>query len=40
MVRGCHGRFKKAENKNWEERAKERRNGRDLAEKVKTHKGM
>jgi hypothetical protein len=41
MARGCHGRFKKAENKkNWKETAKDRRTWRDLAEKAKTHKGL
>jgi hypothetical protein len=47
MARGCHGRLKKAENKNWKETAKDRRTWRDwlrdwlrdLAEKTKTHKG-
>jgi len=37
MARGCHGRFK---NKNWKETAKDRRTGRDLAEKAKAHKGL
>jgi hypothetical protein len=40
MTRGCHGRFKKAENKNWKETAKDRRTWRDLGEKAKTHKGL
>jgi len=40
MTRGCHERFKKAENKkNWKETAKDR-TWRDLAEKAKTHKGF
>ena len=32
--------LKKLKVKNWKEIAKERRNGRDLAEKAKTHKGL
>jgi hypothetical protein len=41
MARGCRGRFKKAENKkNLKETAKDRKTWRDLAEKVKTHKGL
>jgi hypothetical protein len=36
MARGCHGRSKK----NWKEAAKDRRTGRDLAEKAKTHKRL
>jgi hypothetical protein len=40
MARGCHGRFKKAENKSWKETAKDRRTWRDLAERAKTHKGL
>jgi hypothetical protein len=39
MARGCHGRFKKAENKKLEV-AKDRRTFGDLAEKAKTHKGL
>jgi hypothetical protein len=40
MARRCHGRSKKAEVKNWKEAAKDRRTWTDLAEKVKTHKGL
>jgi hypothetical protein len=40
MARGCHGRSKKAESKNWKERAKDRRTWSDLAVKEKTHKGL
>jgi hypothetical protein len=40
MARGYHGRFKKAESKNWKEITKDRRTWRDLAEKAKTHKGL
>jgi hypothetical protein len=32
--------LKKLNVKNWKETAKDRRTGRDLAEKVKTHKGL
>jgi len=32
--------IKKLEVKNWKETAKDRRTWRDLAEKVKTHKGL
>ena len=34
------GDLKKLKVKNWKEIAKDRRTGRDLAEKVKTHKGL
>jgi len=37
MVRGCHVRSKKVKNR--KETAKDRRTWRDLAERVKTHKG-
>jgi len=41
MAIKCHGRSKKKlKVKNWKEAAKDRRTWRDLAEKVKTHKGM
>jgi ribonuclease HI len=41
MARGYHGRLKKRwKRKNWKETAKDRRTWRDLAEKVKTHKGL
>jgi len=41
MERGCYVRSKKKlKVKNWEEIAKDRRTGRDLAEKAKTHKGL
>jgi hypothetical protein len=40
MARGCHRRSKKAENKIWNETAKDRRAWRDLAEKTKTHKRL
>jgi len=40
MARGCHGRSKKKlKVKNWKETATDRRTWRDLAEKVKTHRG-
>jgi hypothetical protein len=39
MARGCHGRLKKAENKNWKETAKDR-TWRDSAETAKNHKGL
>jgi hypothetical protein len=32
--------LKKLKVKNWKEAAKDRRTGRDLAEKAKTHKGL
>ena len=32
--------LKKLKVKNWKETAKDRRTGRDLAEKAKTHKGL
>jgi hypothetical protein len=40
MARGCYGRLKKLKVKNWKESAQDRRTWRDLAEKVKTHKGF
>jgi hypothetical protein len=41
MTRGCHGRFKKAENKKTgRKQTKDRRTWTDLAEKAKTHKGL
>jgi hypothetical protein len=40
MARGCHGRFKKAENKNWKETANGRKTWRGLAEKAKTYKEL
>ena len=41
MARGCHGRFRRAENKKkkLKETAKDRRTWRELAEKAKSHKG-
>jgi hypothetical protein len=32
--------LKRLKDKNWKETAKDRRTGRDLAEKAKTHKGL
>jgi hypothetical protein len=41
MAKRCHGRSKKKpEDKNWKEAAKDRRTWGNLAEKVKTHKGL
>jgi hypothetical protein len=40
MARGCHGRFKKAENKKLEGKSKDRKTWRDLVEKAKPHKGL
>ena len=41
MARGCYGRSKKKlKVKNWKETAKGRKNGRDLVENAKTHKGL
>ena len=40
MARGCYGRSKKYESKNWKEMAKDRRAWRDLVEKAKTQKGL
>jgi hypothetical protein len=40
MVRGCHGRLKKVENKKLQGTAKDRKTWRDLAEKAKPHKGL
>jgi hypothetical protein len=40
MARECYGRNKKAESKNWEKTAKDRRTWRDLVEKAKTHIGL
>jgi len=40
MARGCYGRSKKLKVKNWKETAKDRRTGRDLAERAKPHKGL
>jgi hypothetical protein len=40
MARECHGKTKKAESKKPERNAKDTRNLRDLAEKLKTHKGL
>ena len=40
MARGCHGRSKKTESKNFKETAKGRSTWRDLAGKAKTHKGL
>jgi hypothetical protein len=40
MARGCHGRLKKLNVKNWKEVAKDRRTWRDLAEKAKAHKEL
>jgi len=40
MARGCHGRSKNLEVKNWKETVKDRRTWRDLAENAKIRKEM
>jgi len=41
MARGCYGRSKKKlKVKNWKETGKDRRTGRELAERAKTHEGL
>jgi hypothetical protein len=40
MERGCYGKFKRAEVKNWKETAKDRGIWTELVEKAKTHKGL
>jgi len=40
MARGCHRRLKKLKIKNGKKTVKDRKSWRDMAEKVKTHKGL
>jgi len=40
MTRGCMEDLRKQKVKIWKETAKDRRTGRDLAERAKTYKGL